>query len=250
MKYKFGTLLISLAIALIFQALIVVLHHSFSDSPSFTRFFALLGGTLPEGIIQFVTYFLFVFGLLEIRGQANQLSVEEQTFKLKILPEKENWVLSPTDVAEINMKVIAHLKREKNILLDLIKKACTKYRANKSTSEALEVVTNQVRINLANAESEQSLIRYAAWAIPSVGFIGTIIGIANSLGYAGEASNPEGIKKVTEALNVAFDTTLVALFLSLFLMLFYHIFQEKTEKLHSRMESYIIENLINRIYNR
>lgn len=217
-----------------------------ADNP--TRILVMLGGTMPEGLIQGVTYFLFIFGILELLNVNNMITHEEDAFSAHLLPEKENWVLSPDDVNQLklNMQQLEH--SQKFLLSDLIKKASTKYRLSKSSSEVLGVVESQVKIYNSDMESEQSFIRYTAWAIPSVGFIGTVLGIAASLGYANEANTPEGINKVTGMLAVAFDTTLVALFLSIFLMFGIHYVQKRQDKLFSKMSSYIIENLINRFY--
>lgn len=250
MNKRITSITISIAATVVIAFFLLIMRYVISEDSPLDRILVLLGGELPEGFIQLITYFLFVFGLMEIRSQSDLIKKEESAFDFSLLPEKDSWVLSPNDVAEIKLRATAKAGNEKYILIDLIKNACLKYRSNKSASEALEVVSAQVRLLQANMESEQSMIRYVAWAIPSVGFIGTIIGIANSLGYARLVGEADGLEKVTNALNVAFDTTLVALFLSIFLVLAYNLFQEKTEKLFSRMEIYIIENLINRIYNR
>ena len=162
--------------------------------------------------------------------------------------EKENWVMDVDDVNQLklNMQQIEHTN--KYYLTDLIKKACIKYRLNKSSSEVLGLVESQVKIYNSNMESEQSFISYVAWAIPSVGFIGTVLGIAASLGYANQATTPEGIEKVTSMLAVAFDTTLVALVLSVILMYFIHYLHKKQDAFFARLSSYMIENLINRLY--
>lgn len=212
------------------------------------RILVMLGGTLPEGLIQGVTYFFFFFGVLEVVALLLQVAHENDAFEARLLPEKENWVLGVEDVNQLklDMQYLEHSR--KFLLTDLIRKACIKYRLSKSSSEVLGLVDSQVRIYNAEMESEQAFIRYAAWAIPSVGFIGTVLGIAASLGYANEASTPEGIARVTDMLAVAFDTTLVALFLSLILMGGIHYLQKSQDHLFARMNAYVIENLINRFY--
>lgn len=241
---RFVRIIISLVITAI--VMVVLVSMTSSDNPS--RILVMLGGTMPEGLIQGTTYFLFIFGVLELLNVNNKITHEEDAFSAHLLPEKENWVLSPDDVNQLklNMQQLEHT--QKFLLSDLIKKACTKYRLSKSSSEVLGVVESQVKIYNSDMESEQSFIRYTAWAIPSVGFIGTVLGIAASLGYANEANTPEGINKVTSMLAVAFDTTLVALFLSIFLMFGIHYVQKRQDKLFSKMSSYMIENLINRFY--
>ncbi len=244
MNNRFVRIIISLVITAI--VMVVLVSMTSSENPS--RILVMLGGTMPEGLIQGATYFLFIFGVIELLNVNNMITHEEDAFSAHLLPEKENWVLSPDDVNQLklNMQQLEH--SQKFLLSDLIKKASTKYRLSKSSSEVLGVVESQVKIYNSDMESEQSFIRYTAWAIPSVGFIGTVLGIAASLGYANEASTPEGINKVTSMLAVAFDTTLVALFLSIFLMFGIHYVQKRQDKLFSKMSSYMIENLINRFY--
>jgi chemotaxis protein MotA len=167
-----------------------------------------------------------------------------------LLPEKEQFILSSDDVNEIKLQIIDVEKSSPSLLTDIIKKACTKFRANKSVSEALSVVDAQTEINLRISDAEQFLIKYLSWAIQSFGLLGTVLGIGTALAAANEIVSQDGIKKVTSLLSVAFDTTFVAIALSTILMYFSSYVAEKTEKLHSANQSYVIENLINRIYNK
>jgi chemotaxis protein MotA len=217
-----------------------------NENPS--RILVMLGGQLPAGLIQAATFFLFVFGMLELFWLNSHLSYEKDAYSLHLLPEKENWVLSADDVAQLKLNIQKTETNQKFYLTDLVKKCCTKYRLSKDSSEVLSLSEAQIKVYQEKMESEQSFVRYVAWAIPSVGFIGTVWGIAASLGYAKEAATEAGIAKVTMALAVAFDTTLVALVLSIFLMYAMHSFQKKQDAFFSNMSNYIIENLINRFY--
>lgn len=235
-----------MALALMFLVMAALVAVTPSVDPP--RLLVMLGGTMPEGMIQGVTYFFFFFGMSEVIVLLRRLVHENDAFAAHLLPEKENWILGVDDVNQLklNMQQLEH--SQKFMLTDLIIKACVKYRLSKSSSEVLSLVDAQVRIYNARMESEQSFIRYTAWAIPSVGFIGTVLGIAASLGFANEASTPEGIAKVTGMLAVAFDTTLVALLLSVVLMWGIHYLQKQQDDLFARMNAYLIENLINRVY--
>lgn len=244
MNNRLTRLLISVAATAVLMTVLALAASANPDS----RILTLLGGNLPAGLIQGATYLLFFFGLMEILAVNQKISYENDAFSAQLLPEKENWVLDVDEVNQLKLNM-QHLERTHHFLLiDLIKKAATKYRLSKSSAEALAVVEAQVGIYSREMDSEQSFINYVAWAIPSVGFIGTVIGIAASLGYASDAATAEGIKKVTDALSVAFDTTLVALFLSIVLMLVIHAVQKRQDELFTRMNSYMIENLINRFY--
>ena len=92
-------------------------------------------------------------------------------------------------------------------------------------------------------ESELSMIRYLAWAIPSIGFIGTVRGIGRALALAYQAVEGD-ITGVTENLGVAFNSTFVALLLSLVLMFLVHQLQLMQERLVLDSEDYCDQKLI------
>lgn len=92
-------------------------------------------------------------------------------------------------------------------------------------------------------DSELSMVRYIAWAIPSIGFIGTVRGIGQALGQAHKAIEGD-IAVVTENLGVAFNSTLIALLLSIVLMFLLHQLQMAQERLVLDTQSYSDRYLI------
>jgi biopolymer transport protein ExbB/TolQ len=92
-------------------------------------------------------------------------------------------------------------------------------------------------------ESELSIIRYIAWAIPSIGFIGTVRGIGDALGQAHQAVQGD-ITGVTQSLGVAFNSTFIALVISIVLMFFIYQLQQMQEQLVLDTEYYCDEHLI------
>ena len=92
-------------------------------------------------------------------------------------------------------------------------------------------------------DSELSMIRYIAWAIPSIGFIGTVRGIGEALSQAYLAVQGD-IAGVTESLGVAFNSTFVALVVSIIIMLFVHQLQRAQEQLVIDTQSWCDENLV------
>ena len=92
-------------------------------------------------------------------------------------------------------------------------------------------------------ESELSMIRYISWAIPSIGFIGTVRGIGEALAQADKAVQGD-IAGVTQSLGVAFNSTFIALLISIFLMFLVHQLQLMQERLIFDGENYSNEKLI------
>jgi biopolymer transport protein ExbB/TolQ len=95
-------------------------------------------------------------------------------------------------------------------------------------------------------ESELSIIRYIAWAIPSVGFIGTVRGIGDALGQAHRAVEGD-ITGVTQSLGVAFNSTFIALVISIVLMFFIHQLQLLQDRMVLDTERYVDHWLVRRL---
>ncbi|MGB0452168.1 MAG: MotA/TolQ/ExbB proton channel family protein [Bacteriovoracaceae bacterium] len=216
-----------------------------SGTGSTHRLVTLFGGNFFNGgYIQGLTFFSFIWAILEIYSQTKSLFKENQAFKLKLLPTNEKHLLMAEDLKSLQQKISEIEKRKNRTLISsLIKNVCLKFRSTKSIPEILEIISIQTDINRDKAESDQSLIRYLTWTIPSIGFIGTVLGISKALSIAGSGD----MKLITDTLGVAFDTTLVSLVLSIIVMYFFHYLQEKTDKLHANIKEYIIENLVNKI---
>ena len=98
-------------------------------------------------------------------------------------------------------------------------------------------------------ESELSLIRYIVWAIPSVGFIGTVRGIGQALGLAHKAVEGD-ISGVTANLGVAFNSTLIALLISIVVMFIVHQLQLTQERYVLDAEAYCEEKLVRHLHTR
>ncbi len=243
---KVLSLLMALAASLLLIFLTVLGLEVFSEDQSASaRFFTLLGGDfLGGGYIQFFTYFAFFWSFIEILDRLKMIRNEKLAYRDKLLPTKEKILLLPADVMEIQLKASEYeKKRPYSLLASVIKKACLKFRSSKSIPEMIEIISIQMEINKEKHESDQSNIRYLTWVIPSIGFIGTVLGISKALTVAGS----EDMNLITSTLGIAFDTTLISLVLSIIIMWFVHLLQEETDQLHAEMKEYVIENLVNRI---
>ena len=105
---------------------------------------------------------------------------------------------------------------------------------------ALELIAHRV-------ELRYGLVRFIAWLVPTVGFIGTVYGLGASLYEAG-ASAEINVQETARALGVGFDCTMVALMQSAVLVFMMHIAQEKEELSVNLSGTYCLRNLINRLY--
>ncbi|HCP00340.1 MAG: MotA [Alphaproteobacteria bacterium] len=112
-----------------------------------------------------------------------------------------------------------------------------------STSETIEASVDALA---QKQEAENSLIRYLIWAIPAIGFIGTVRGIGEALSQADQALAGD-ISGMTESLGVAFNSTFVALLISIVLMFLLHQLQRLQDGVLVDTQEYCESFLLNRI---
>ena len=239
-------LTLSSGIALLITGLCMLMLSLISkeNSPGLYRFLLLLGGdVINGGYVQSVTYLAFFWAWFEVQEKLKVIARERKAFKMNFIPTNDKHVFMPQDINNLKFKLIEFEKKEKYILSDLLKKACTKFRTSGSLSELIDIVSIQIEVSQEKSEGDQSVIRYLTWVIPSVGFVGTVIGISQALIVA----NSGDMERITMLLGVAFDTTLVALVLSIIIMWFVHRLQEETDRFHSDLKEFVIDNLINKI---
>ena len=134
------------------------------------------------------------------------------------------------------------------ILPYVMARGLERYHMTGSVPEATETIMGRLEVASEQQESELSMLRYLVWAIPSIGFIGTVRGIGVALQRADEAIQGD-IAGVTSALGVAFNSTLVALFISIVLMLLIHLLQSGQEGLILRLQTFCREQLIDKLFD-
>ena len=112
--------------------------------------------------------------------------------------------------------------------------------------EASDIGAAACDLYLEQLDAKLSLNKYILWAIPSVGFLGTVRGIGEALGRADEALAGD-ITGVANSLGVAFNSTFCALFISLLLMLASYLLQGREERLVANYKRFIAADLIGKL---
>ena len=150
----------------------------------------------------------------------------------------------PQDMPELSRRIQALPEKVQGFLLPrTLRTALQRFAATKDIQNVSTSVREISDSEAERLESELSIIRYIAWAIPSIGFIGTVRGIGDALGQAHKAVEGD-ITGVTQSLGVAFNSTFIALVISIVLMFFIYQLQLMQERLVLDTEYYCDEYLI------
>jgi biopolymer transport protein ExbB/TolQ len=133
--------------------------------------------------------------------------------------------------------------QQQSLVVRASKAALARFGATRNVQDVSEAGHAVCAAEAERLDSELSMLRYIAWAIPAIGFIGTVRGIGDALSQAHKAVTGD-ISGVTEGLGVAFNSTLVALLLSLVLMFLLHQLQLAQERLVLDAETYLDNRLL------
>jgi biopolymer transport protein ExbB/TolQ/Asp/Glu/hydantoin racemase len=96
------------------------------------------------------------------------------------------------------------------------------------------------------AHSGYAMIRLIIWAIPILGFLGTVIGITIAIAGLDPKALQESLDVVTGGLGVAFDTTALALALSMGLMFLQYLVDKLEQRLLGEVDTAAIALLMPR----
>lgn len=207
---------------------------------------------LLVGPEQAACYFCFVWASLILLTRSLEVRRQRKAFHLDLLPTDEGARILPEDARPLSRKVDAITSRfGPSILGNMVRLGLNKYAVSKSAPDVAEVVRNQSDTEASRFVATMGTVNYLAWAIPAIGFLGTVRGLAGGMSMAGsqEAELAKFIKQATDQLGIAFDCTFVALALSLVLMYFLHNVQRSEETLVIDCQDYCQEHLLLRLYD-
>jgi biopolymer transport protein ExbB/TolQ len=170
--------------------------------------------------------------------------LENQILERRLLDIPEGTTVLPEDARVYSRSLEALPDTEQDLLLPrTLLSALQRFATTGSIQAVSDTIKEQCDIESDRLDTELSMVRYIAWAIPSIGFIGTVRGIGDALGQAYKAVEGD-ISGVTASLGVAFNSTFVALVLSIIIMFCLHQLQLTQERLVLDSQRYADKRLL------
>jgi len=247
--------LLVLALALVCAICIPLWQWSSSQQPASEPWIRLTPdrlGRLFLGPEQIACYCCFTWAAFILGGRYLEVRRQQKAFRMSLLPTEEGARILPEDARPLLRKLDQTAGRRGPFILgNMIRLALGKYAVSRSARDVGETVRTQAEVDLGRLVTSMATVHYLAWAIPALGFLGTVRGLAMSLSMAGDEDStiPVFLRQATTHLNVAFDCTLIALALSLALMFLLHSVQRDEEALVIDCQQYCLEHLVNRLYD-
>ncbi len=193
--------------------------------------------------------FILMFWAIAIMGYKGIATIRHRSLlNLDLIPLAEGMRILPEDTRDLSRQLQALPPYQRNSLLPrALLAALHRFSTTRNIQDVASATQAYCAAEGERLESELSMVRYIAWAIPSVGFIGTVRGIGDALGQAHKAIEGD-IFDVTKSLGVAFNSTLIALLISIALMFLLHQLQLLQERYVLDAEAYCEENLTRHLH--
>jgi biopolymer transport protein ExbB/TolQ len=189
-------------------------------------------------------FILMLWAMAIMAYKATGLRRERALLEQELLPLSEGESILPEDTREYARPLQALPSAQQDRLLPrALLTALDRFRSTRSIQDVATAIRTVCETEAERLDSDLSLVRYIAWAIPAIGFIGTVRGIGDALSQAHRAVEGD-IAGVTESLGVAFNSTLIALLLSIVLMFLLHQLQSFQERLVLDTQTYCDRRLM------
>ncbi len=191
-----------------------------------------------RGWEQFVGTGIFVWALFALARELGHLRANEAAFN-----EASGFLESPEKLAATDRRILP--SRLRGLMAS----------RGAPVDQIMELNREGSGLDQEEAAGRFTLPKYILYLLPVIGFIGTVEGISHALmnislvlplvkdldGFMGKLTS------VTSALQVAFDSTLLALFLSSTLMLVQTLVHRRSDDLLARVDRWIVEHALTKL---
>ena len=214
------------------------------------------GGAENRSSIPYFTMFLTGWCLAFLYVKWRKLVVQRKALSLRLTPSDNRFVITRLIAAPLVSQLHQRVyQSEKFMLLWRIECALNDLDNLGNVSE-VSAVMNDLAENDANlVESSYTLTKGFIWAIPVLGFIGTVLGLSQAVGGFGavvsSGADLETLKNalggVTSGLGTAFETTLIALVAALIVQLLMTLLMRKEEEFLDDCAAYCYANVTSKL---
>ncbi|MEE9575496.1 MAG: MotA/TolQ/ExbB proton channel family protein [Gammaproteobacteria bacterium] len=194
---------------------------------------------------QEICFILMLWGCFLIANSYREILKTKYLFTVDLIEDKDK---DSIDVDSVIEKLDKQIPEDclSSPLVQTLRSSLWRYSATRNVQNLSDAIESNLDALAVRQDSENTMIRYLIWAIPSIGFIGTVRGIGQALSMADQALAGD-ISGMTDSLGVAFNSTFVALLISIFLMFLFHQLQRLQDTQILDTQEYCEKYLLSRI---
>lgn len=206
---------------------------------------------LKRGWVNYAETFLFVWGMTILFMKLKKNKHQERATLLELFPVRIGTEIHRDNVGEFidNIYKTPFTLRD-SLFVNRIRKALELFEARTNNGEVAAFLSTQSDIDANRSSGSYSLLKVFLWAIPILGFIGTVMGLSVAVSSLamGDTADPAALKasinSLTGGLGVAFDTTLLGLILSMFMSFPMAAVQKKEDETLTLIDAFCTEKLL------
>ena len=211
---------------------------------------------LDRGWTPYAMTGLSVLAFVMLFVKWRKLRFQEKAFTVEIVPKGATFALTPETAQDALRRLHSFVDDSRHfVLFNRIERALQNLRNLGNVSDVSEMLRAQAENDESHVESSYTLLQGIVWAIPILGFIGTVIGLSGAIGKFGAVLNSgtsveslkEGLAPVTSNLGIAFDTTFLALILAIVVQMLMTVLRKREELFLDECRDYAHENIISRL---
>ena len=243
------SVLIGAATTVLFYGLLL----SVDQIPQVEAFVAMF---TQRGPVPYVICFFSFWSLAMLLLKSRKLALQARALEHKIVPEDHDFVLEPATVDLVmgQLRAVADDPRH-FILYNRIVIALSNLKNLRRVSDVDEILNSQAAHDESAMETSYSLLNGFVWAIPVLGFIGTVLGLSEAIGKFGTVLRAtdqlseikQSLEGVAGGLSTAFETTLEALVAALMIQLFLTFLKKSEEEFLDACSDYCLRHVVNNL---
>jgi biopolymer transport protein ExbB/TolQ len=205
-----------------------------------------------RGFTPYLMVFLATWSAAILVFKWTKIRLQRRALDISILPES-TFVLSPNTVDQVMQNVNLQVEQPKQFFLfNRIIGTLSNLKNIGMISDVSDILRSYNEQDEEAVETSYSLLNGFLWAIPVLGFIGTVQGLSVAIGEFGSVLQQgadmgaltSSLQTVTGGLATAFETTLVALVFALFLHLWATAMRKTEDELLHACSEYCSQNIV------
>ncbi|MEM1083935.1 MAG: MotA/TolQ/ExbB proton channel family protein [Verrucomicrobiota bacterium] len=206
---------------------------------------------LDRGWVNYAETFLFCWGLTILFMKFKKNQHQAHAAVLQLFPDRLGNEINSSNVGVFidNIYQIPLTLRD-SLIVNRIRKALELFESRVNNAEVAAFLDTQSDLDANRSTGSYTLLKVFLWAIPILGFIGTVMGLSAAVGSLamGDNSDPEALKaavnNLTGGLGIAFDTTLLGLILSILMSFPLAAVQKKEDETLTLIDTFCTEKLL------
>lgn len=194
------------------------------NAPDKVRHWKAVQMVTERGWTPYAMVVLFMLAITILFIKWRKLAFQKRAFGVEIIPVGASFALTPETAADILKSLNAQVDEPRRfVLFNRAERALLNLKNVGNLSDVSEMLRAQAENDESHLDSSYGLLQGIVWAIPILGFIGTVMGLSGAIGGFGAVLNADAdigdlrdnLAPVTANLGVAFDTTFLALILAM-----------------------------------